>query len=257
MRRAEQTIIGISCGLMSQDSQREVFNGRPLAFVERSLPRFIGELGAQVVLIAPKQGSYNSIVAKIDGLVLQGGADIAPESYGESPLNPEWKGDRERDSFELRLLASALEERLPVLGICRGAQLINIHFGGTLYQDIATQLKGKLLHRCSKLYEKNTHGLHLTANSLLESIYSSYPQRTINSVHHQAISKLGDKLAIEALAEDGIIEAIRVKADAYSQLVLGIQWHPEFQEPEQSELLPAKPLLAHFMQHVLQGGQSL
>ena len=95
----------------------------------------------------------------LDGLVLQGGADVSPTSYGETPLQPKWGGDRIRDDYEIALLDAFAERGKPVLGICRGLQLINVAFGGTLLQDIATQQPGALEHRDAEIYDRNFHGV--------------------------------------------------------------------------------------------------
>ena len=119
--------------------------------------------------------------------------------------------------------------------------------GGTLYQDINTQVPKTLVHRNAEIYEKNQHRVSFVPGSLLDQIFPGQGEATINSVHHQAIKVLGKGLKVEALAEDGIIEAVRL---AKGQFCWGIQWHPEFQDPEDVELLDPFPILEHFMQVV-------
>ena len=99
-------------------------------------------------------------VAQLDGLVLQGGADIAPQTYGEEPLSPEWAGDRVRDMYEIELFREFVSNGKPVLGVCRGHQLINVVFGGTLYQDILFQSE-TLHHRHSEKFDDHFHAVRL------------------------------------------------------------------------------------------------
>src|SRR5690554_6811725 len=97
------------------------------------------------------------MVAELDALVIAGGADVWPGSYGERALRPEWEGDRLRDEAEIGLIGAALKLDIPVLGICRGHQVLNVALGGTLFQDISTQVEGALKHRDAERYAKNEH----------------------------------------------------------------------------------------------------
>ncbi len=181
----------------------------------------------------------------LDGLVLQGGADVAPESYGEQPLRPEWAGDRKRDVYELELVRAFMSRGKPVLGICRGMQLINVAFGGTLYQDIAVQTGSDITHQCRQRYENNFHRVHILPDSRLSRLYPSVNEATINTIHHQAVKDIGRDLMVEARStDDNIVEAIRWTGSSY---VVGVQWHPEFMSPDDSTLLDGKPLLNEFL----------
>jgi putative glutamine amidotransferase len=152
-------------------------------------------------LIQRSEMSLASYAEHLDGLVLQGGADVAPESYGETPLTPEWSGDR-------------------------GCQLINVALGGTLFQDIPTQVTQAISHRDADLYERALHGVTLIQGTRLSKMYPDVRQAKINSIHHQAVKDLGSDLVVEALGvPDGIVEAIRWRGPSY---VFGMQWHPEF-----------------------------
>ena len=170
--------------------------------------------------------SLHGYAAVLDGLLLQGGNDIAPESYGESPLAPEYGGDRIRDRYEIELLDAFIEAGKPVLGICRGCQLINVALGGTLYQDISTQRPDALPHLDASQYDHQFHDVELVPGSHLSSLYPGVRKASINSIHHQAIKDLASELEIEARAvPDGIVEAVRWRGSGY---VFGMQWHPEF-----------------------------
>ena len=177
-------------------------------------------------LIQRSEVSLDAYAQCLDGLVLQGGNDIAPETYGETPLHPEWAGDRVRDRYEIDLFHAFVAARKPILGICRGCQLINVAFGGTLFQDIPSQVPDSISHRDTAVYEQQLHAINLVQGTRLAGLYPGRTTAMINSIHHQAVKGLGDNLVIEALGvPDGIVEAIRWRGPGY---VFGMQWHPEF-----------------------------
>jgi putative glutamine amidotransferase len=246
--------IGISARLLYPDPRRFFLPTKSVQYLEQSVANWVmsGEVLAFMVPALslasphlPAKIAKKDYVDALDGLVLQGGADIAPETYGEAPVNPEWSGDRVRDGYEIRLFREFVRQGKPVLGICRGCQLINVAFGGTLYQDIQTQVGGSLLHRCDKRYEDNFHALRLVEGGLLSRLYPREPISRINTIHHQAVKALGRDLVIEAVSEpDGIVEAIRWDGPSW---VAGVQWHPEFMDPADTELLDGKPLLRSFI----------
>lgn len=184
-------------------------------------------------------------VNELDGLVLQGGADVSPSTYDETPLQEAWGGDRMRDLYELELLRTFVAQKKPVLGICRGCQLINVAFGGTLYQDIRTQVPGTFGHHDAEAYDQYFHALSLTPGSGLAQLYPNAKEVRVNTIHHQAIKKLGDDLVVEARAvPDNIIEAIRWRGSSY---VFGVQWHPELQDYRDTSLLDGTPILNDFL----------
>jgi putative glutamine amidotransferase len=182
---------------------------------------------------------------EFDALVLQGGADISPTNYGEEPLQPQWTGDRVRDDYEIELFSEFVEAGKPVLGVCRGIQLINVALGGTLYQDLPTQVGTQVAHRDRSVYEGNIHEIRFEPGSTLARMYPGVEGGRVNSLHHQAVHKLGRDLVIEARsADDGVVEAIRWKGRGY---VVGVQWHPELHHPGDETLLSAEPLLEEFL----------
>ena len=185
--------------------------------------------------------------AALDGLVLQGGNDVAPESYGETALDPAWRGDAVRDRYERDLVAAFVATGKPVFGICRGLQLLNVHFGGTLYQDIATQRPGARAHRDYNRYERNYHDVAFVAGSRLDALYpGDGPIRhRINSIHHQAIKDVAPGFVVEATSpEDGLIEAVRWQGPSY---VAAVQWHPEFHDVGAAGDFDDGPLLHDFL----------
>ncbi|MEX0638161.1 MAG: gamma-glutamyl-gamma-aminobutyrate hydrolase family protein, partial [Burkholderiales bacterium] len=180
----------------------------------------------------------------LDGLMLQGGSDVSPLTYGEEPLSREWVGDRLRDEYEIELLHEFIEAGKPVLGVCRGAQLINVAYGGTLYQDIAQQVPEARRH-VTDAYEKNLHEVRLEPGSGLARLYPGVSTARVNSIHHQSVKTLGHNLRVEAWSEsDRVIEAIRGTGPGY---VLGVQWHPEFHPPGDEGVLESAPILDEFL----------
>jgi putative glutamine amidotransferase len=184
-------------------------------------------------------------VHELDGLILQGGSDISPTCYGEEPLRPEWAGDRVRDDYEMELFNEFMEAGKPVLGVCRGLQLINVALGGTLYQDIPSQIGERTAHRDRSVYEGNVHAVRFEPDGGLARLFPDTETALVNSLHHQAVRKLGRDLVVDArAADDGVIEAIRLRGRSY---VLGVQWHPELHRPGDDRLLDQGPILEEFL----------
>jgi len=137
--------------------------------------------------------------------MLQGGNDVAPETYGEMPLHPEWAGDRVRDRYEIELIDAFVRAGKPVFGICRGLQLINVAHGGTLYQDIKTQKPGALTHRDAAAYDLNFHQVDILRDSRLGQLLPP-GRHKINSVHHQGIKDVAPGFRVEAVSPvDGVV----------------------------------------------------
>ncbi|TXD37515.1 gamma-glutamyl-gamma-aminobutyrate hydrolase family protein [Lujinxingia vulgaris] len=245
--------IGVSANWLHADPTRVIYNGRPLLYVEQSMSDWFLAAGA-LPLMLPAPGpeceaavDATQMVAALDALVIAGGADVWPGSYGERALQPEWEGDRLRDEAEIALVHAALELDVPVLGICRGHQVLNVALGGTLFQDIATQVEGALTHRDAERYARNSHAVTLVKGGYLHGLYGE-ERAQINSVHHQAVKDLAPGLVVTARSTtDGIIEGVRLE-DGSERWAVGVQWHPEFQRPEQTELLPTAPLMNDFLE---------
>ena len=229
---------------------------RTLHYLEQSVAHWVLQPDALALMIPPveREGllqpsevSLADYAQRLDGLVLQGGADVAPESYGETPLAPAWAGDRVRDRYEIELFNAFVAAGKPVIGICRGCQLINVAFGGTLYQDISTQVPTAIAHVDDARYDNQFHEVSLVQGSRLAGLYPGTHRAEINSIHHQAIKDLGRELSIEAVAvPDGLIEAVRWRGPSY---VFGMQWHPEFMAQRQlhPEQLDGRPILREFL----------
>jgi len=167
---------------------------------------------------------------------------VGPGSSGQAPLRPEWEGDRVRDAYEQALLAAFVDAGKSVLGVCRGLQLLNVALGGSLHQDLPTQIPGALVHRDPVPYDRNTHRVAIEPGSALASLLG-VESGLVNSVHHQAIDRLAPGLVVEARAPDGIIEAVRGTGRTF---VAAVQWHPEFRG-EGDGTLDDTPLLGAFL----------
>ena len=159
----------------------------------------------------------------IDAIVLTGGADIQPKEFGQNPIPELGRVSAQRDEYELALLDSAIRHNLPVLGICRGLQTINVYFGGTLIQDMATQLGAIFAYHDQTLpTTEPVHTVNFSENSKISSLFECLELPT-NSHHHQCVDKLGKGLIAVGHTSDGIIEAIESE---YPNIV-AVQFHPE------------------------------
>ena len=158
-----------------------------------------------------------------DGFFFTGGADIDPKRYGEEARENIGDIRAHRDEFEFRVFQRVVKTSKPILAICRGAQLVNIALGGTLYQDIPSELHTKISHRQSEPKFSPSHDVKIISNTPLHEMMGAEQIRA-NSFHHQAMKTLGKGLEIMAVAEDGIIEAVYSLGEQY---VRAYQWHPE------------------------------
>ncbi len=172
--------IGISACFFHADPKRALFKGMTLQYIEQNMAHWVMQRDALALMIPSPDGTtrrsgsavtVDDYARELDGLLLMGGSDVCPESYGEAALRPEWSGDRVRDDYEMALLRAFVAEGKPVLGVCRGAQIINVAQGGTLYQDIATQRPGALDHRDWEIYAANFHSTAIVPGTGLAALY--------------------------------------------------------------------------------------
>lgn len=181
--------------------------------------------GAAAVIIpaAHTPETLDTILNHLQGLVLSGGVDVHPRHYGENPIQALGELDDELDVMELGITRLALERNIPLLAICRGIQVLNVALGGTLYQDLPSQMPGSICHTPKADKRVMAHAVRLTEDGLLHRLCETSEIR-VNSQHHQAIKQLAPGLVVEATAPDGVIEAVVYPANRF---VLGVQWHPE------------------------------
>lgn len=164
------------------------------------------------------------MAAMCDGILFTGGHDVSPALYGEKDEGLCGEIIPQRDSMEAKLLTAALEKDKAVLGICRGLQFLNVHLGGTLYQDIPTQCPSEVDHHQPAPYHLPIHSVTVSG-PLAETVGKD--TLMVNSCHHQAIRTLAPGLEVMAQAPDGIVEAIRLPGKKF---VWAVQWHPEFMQ---------------------------
>lgn len=227
---------------------------KTLHYLEQSVARWLLRGGAMPVmvpafesqsLVQREEVNLHHYANALDGLVLQGGNDVSPTAYGETPLRPEWSGDVIRDRYEMALIRAFVSAGKPVFGICRGLQILNVSFGGTLYQDLPTERGTSILHLDSTKYEENFHSLQIEQGGWLASLYPTEQTLKINSIHHQGIKDLAAGFKVEARCpDDGAIEAISRLGDTF---IAGVQWHPEFHVLDRPDLFDDGPMLRHFL----------
>lgn len=168
-----------------------------------------------------------SDLLRIDGLLLSGGPDIDPERYGNSEARTMCDDiDVERDAIEFQMLDVALDRQIPVLGICRGIQLINVHQGGTLIPHLPDRLDGSQSHYKTSDGDDRWHAVEVRSGSLLYKSVGAL-EGNVNSNHHQAVDALGSGLVASAESDDGVVEAIERADSMGKSYLLGVEWHPE------------------------------
>lgn len=204
---------------------------QPQVSVYANYLHVLQRVGVTPVLISPAHGpdAVEALMRTARGLVISGGEDVDPSRYGEDPIPELGLVNPARDAMEWRALDVALTLDMPVLGICRGMQLLNVYLGGTLYQDLPTQRGDMITHEQTAPWGHHHHHVECTPGSHLQRILGDCIPLEINSFHHQAVKELGQGVRCTAQAEDGLIEAIESENHRW---VVGVQWHPERHEAE-------------------------
>jgi putative glutamine amidotransferase len=236
-------IIGITATLKEDDD----------AVPERPMVKFVsadhesrqgvaGAGGAPVVLPPTgDEGAAEAVIHSLDGLLLSGGSDLDPGYYGEKPVPELGVTLPERDAFEMALVRLALRRGIPVFGICRGMQVLNVALGGTLYQDLPSQWKWDVLkHRQDTPKWQPTHEVRVRDGSYIAEVMGREVVK-VNSYHHQGIRVLAEGLVATGRSSDGVIEAVEA-GDLSERWLLGVQWHAEAMRgagPQQESLFEA------------------
>jgi len=209
-------VLGVSC---SWDDDREKY------YLNSLYARGITTVGG-IPFIIPDcldKKAIQELPSVLNGVLLSGGGDVDPAYFGEEPLPACGEITPQRDAFEIELVRICLAAGLPVLGICRGAQIINIAAGGDIYQDIHTQIRGSLQHNQRAPYWAPTHTIFIQTGTRLETVVREKAIR-VNSFHHQSVRNPAPGFMISARSSDGVIEAIESTTHPFA---LGVQCHPE------------------------------
>lgn len=226
-------VIGVTATLKQDlDSVAE----RPLgSYVRADLDYVAGvvQAGGVPLVLPPIPGVAEEVARRIDGLLLSGGSDLDPAYYDEEARPELGVTIPERDALEMALVEHALKRGIPVFGICRGLQVINVALGGTLYQDLPTQLGGgSIAHRQQTPKWQWTHEVETEGGSNVAEIMGASSLR-VNSYHHQGVKDVADGLVVSARASDGVVEAVE-SPNLSKRWLVGVQWHAEAMRGAQS-----------------------
>lgn len=183
--------------------------------------------------IQTNKDTSREIIKSVDGVIFAGGEDFDPALYGSDAYDLVETYSTDQDRSDLELLSLAIEEGKPILGICRGMQLINIYYGGSLYEDLPNQFGTSISHREGS-DKFSYHMINFNENSSLYDKLDGEISREVNSFHHEGIRELADGLISTAISDDGLIEAI--ENPYYNNFMMGVQWHPEYSDGELDEL---------------------
>lgn len=215
----ERPVVGIACG------QFVTPGGVARTGVAREYIRAIEAAGGLPLLLPLVEAEelLSETLERLQGLLLVGGGDVDPQRFGEEPVSGLGEIDPERDAFEIGLARLALERDMPVLGICRGIQVLNVSAGGTLYQDIPSQVPRAIKHQQDAPRWYPCHEVRLESESRLATIFQADCLR-VNSFHHQSVKVAAPIFRVSAKARDAVVEGIESREHRF---VVGVQWHPE------------------------------
>jgi putative glutamine amidotransferase len=238
--------IGLTPCFMYKDPSRNVFGHKELTYMENEMVEYVSNSTNLPFLIPLLEDELlTKFLDNCDGIIFQGGSDLSPTSYNRDFLDEKkWPGDKFRDLYEFKILDYCVLKKIPIFGICRGFQIINAYFKGTLHQDLQTTTGTTIEHRCAKKYDHVHHDVILE-DSLLQKLYKEKKIK-VNSVHHQGIEILGQGLVKEAYCpDDNLIEAY-TNNDMKNHYILAVQWHPEFSKTLGDSIASPTPLINDF-----------
>ena len=223
-RMAHPPLIGVTMSTTPDGVQTKT---PPRAWLNNAYLRAVQEAGGIPVLLPPHlDGSALDVLwARLDGILLTGGGDVEPARFGEERHPATAEISKARDRLEIEVTERAMHARRPLLAICRGIQVLNVTLGGSLYQDIAADTASTIAHAQTAPRDQPTHPVKVMGEGTRLGATLGAPEVEVNSMHHQAINRLGRGLRDVAWAPDGIIEG--VESTGANTLVLGVQWHPE------------------------------
>lgn len=232
--------IGVTVDHSPSTDERSFSRGRALYYLNENYVEMVERSGA-VPYLLPATDNHQLIGEMLDplhGILLTGGSDVDPSAYGEEAAEETHEFDRRRTFFEIALIKEALKRNIPIFGICRGNQSLNVALGGDLYQHVPRQLEGAIKHRAGKGEPVARHEIEIEPDSKLAQILGK-TRLEVNSYHHQAVRKVGQGLRVVARSvADGVVEALELPEKTFC---LSVQWHPErdFERPEEQKLLAA------------------
>jgi putative glutamine amidotransferase len=230
-------------GISPSPVENEMAHGQFRQYaVSDTYTRAVLAAGGIPVILPPHVESIDDLLDSLDGIIFSGGGDIEPSHWGEDPHPEAYGFDKERDDFELQAIPKVVERDLPMLGICRGIQTVNVALGGSIVQDIPDQLPGANQHRQhidGKMRDALSHSVAIKeGDNLLYRINGGTEMET-NSFHHQALNRIGDGLEVVATSPDGVVEAVWNPDMTFG---LAVQWHPEMlaaDHPEHAAIFQA------------------
>lgn len=220
----KKPVIGITCSMREEDKKREFPTAYAFEYLNRPYHQAVEKAGGLPIFLPNLENLklIEDILSLTNGLLVSGGGDVSPKLYNQKVKAKLIPPVRERDEFEMELIQQAGKRKLPILGICRGMQVINVAFGGSLYQDFKLNPTYLNHRRRGNLYLRK-HEMKIEKNSQLYSIIRK-DKLTVNTSHHQMIDMLSPDFKVSAVSvEDKVIEAIEHK----TKPILGVQWHPE------------------------------
>lgn len=221
-------IIGLTC-------QKENFVGRSINRLNTTYINAVLKAGGTPIIlpILKNPEDIKNYLDIVDGIIFTGGEDVSPLYFGEEPIREVDEICHDRDTFEMELFKQAYEKDIPIFGICRGTQLINIALGGTIYQDIYKQIPNIGGHTCPSNLQEGYHNINILNDTIIFDIFKK-EKLAVNSLHHQAVKDLGSNLKTSSSSIDGIIESIESTDDRF---ILGVQFHPEAMAMKYEEYL--------------------